>query len=199
VKFRHLAACAVAVLTLIGLSGCRTKVGSAAFVGGDRITDGDVGKYLTVKSTPYSNQRGNEVRPRSLVLGVLIQEQLFEKALAANGVAATDAELDKVKDDVLRGVSEEQLTSEITKSNFTGSFEPLYLRSQELFVLFGQRAGARSAEDVVAALNKVGIRVQVSPRYGTWNGSHLSLENGLDPGLSSVLTLESTAAPTPAP
>ena len=198
-RLRRIGACAVAVLALAGLSACRTKAGAAAFVGGHRITDGDITRYLTVKSTPYPNQQGAEVRPKSLVLATLIQEKLFEKALAVKGPPATNAELDKLKSDVLQGATEAQLTTEITSSNFTASFEAQYLRSRELFGLFGQRSGATTSDEVVANLNKLGIRVQVSPRYGAWNGPQLALDNGVDPALSSVLSLEPTATPSPSP
>jgi hypothetical protein len=191
----------VVVLALAGLSACRTKAGAAAFVGGHRITDSDVNKFLTVKSTPYTNQSGTEVRPRSVVLATLIQEQLLEKALTANGGAPTDAELGTLKASVLQGATDEQLTTQITGSNFKAAFEPLYIRSQELFGLFGQRTKAQSSQELVAGLDKIGIRVQVSSRYGTWDSTQLALKNGLDPGLSGVLTLDPTtsAAPSPQP
>jgi len=197
VRLGRIAACAAAALALCGLAACGggTKAGAAAFVGGTRITDGDVNRYLTVQSTPYSNGQGQEIRPRVVVLQTLILQQLLEKALAANGGPPSQAELDKVREGVLQGATEEQLTAQITKSNFTESFEPVYLRTQELFAIYGLRARATSADEVITSVNNRDIGVQVSPRYGTWDAKQFALQGeALAPGLSGVLT--TGAAPT---
>jgi hypothetical protein len=196
VRFRRIALCAAAALALCGLAACgNSKAGAAAFVGGTRITDADVNRYLTVRSTPYSGGQGQEIRPRVVVLQTLILQQLLSKALVASGGPASQSELDRVHDSVLQGATEEQLTSEITKSNFTASFEPIYLRTQELFAVYGERARATSADAVINSINKRGIGVQVSPRYGTWDTSQFGLRgDAVAPGLSGVLTT-GTAAP----
>jgi hypothetical protein len=190
-----------AALALCGLAACdSSKAGAAAFVGGNRISDADVNGYLTVKSTPYPNGQGQDIHPRVVVLQTLILQQLLEKALAANGGPATESEMAQVHDSVLQGATEEQLTSQITKSNFTASFEPVYLRTQELFAVLGQRLHATSAEEVIAAVNKHDIGVQVSPRYGTWDPSQFGLRgDALAPGLSGVLTTGSTTSAPPSP
>ena len=193
-RLRRIAACAAVALALCGLAACGgTKAGAAAFVGGTRITDGDVNRYLTVQSTPYSNGQGQEIRPRVVVLQTLILQQLLEKALAANGGPPSQAELDKVREGVLQGATEEQLTAQITKSNFTESFEPVYLRTQELFAIYGLRARATSADEVITSVNNRDIGVQVSPRYGTWDAKQFALQGeALAPGLSGVLTTGAT-------
>jgi hypothetical protein len=201
VSLRRIAFCAAAALALCGVAACgNSKPGAAAFVGGTRITDGDVNRYLTVQSTPYSNGQGQEIRPKVVVLQTLILQQLLEKALAANGGPPSQAELDKVRDSVLQGATEEQLTSQITKSNFTPSFEQAYLRAQELFAIYGQRTRATSADEVIASVNERDIGVQVSPRYGTWDAKQFALQaEALAPGLTSVLTTGSTTSAPPSP
>jgi hypothetical protein len=187
------------VLVLAGLSACDTKAGAAAFVGGDRISDGDVSRFLTAKSTPYRNNAQAEVRPKSLVLATLIQQRLLEHGLAAKGGAPTDAELDAFKTGVLQGLSDDQLTAEITGSNYTAAFEAAFVRAQEMFALLGQRVGATTGGEVIAALDQMNVPVRVSARYGTWDGSQLALRNGVDPELSPVLTLEPTTPAAAAP
>jgi hypothetical protein len=200
VRFRRIAACAAAALALCGLAACGTKAGAAAFVGGTRISDADVNQYLTVQATPYSNGQGQEIRPRVVVLQTLILQELLQQALAKSGGPATDSELAQVRDSVLQGATEEQLTSQITKSNFDASFEPVYLRTQELFAVLGERAHATSADEVIAAVNKHNIGVQVSPRYGTWDSKQFGLQgDALAPGLSAVLTTGSTGSAPPTP
>jgi hypothetical protein len=195
VRLRRIGLCAAAVLALCGLAACETKAGAAAFVGGTRISDSDVNGYLTVQSTPYAGGQGQEVRPRIVVLETLVQQQLLEHALAAAGGPASQAELDQVHDSILQGATEEQLTAQITKSNFTASFEPVYLRTQELFAVYGQRTHATSAAAVITSVNKHDIGVQVSPRYGAWDSAQFSLQgDALAPGLSAVLTT-GTASP----
>lgn len=145
---------------------------------------------MTPQSTPYSNSNGQEVRPRVVVLQTLILERLLDKALATNGGPASQAELDRVRDSVLQGTTEEQLTSEITKSNFTAAFEPIYVRTQELIGVYGARTHATSADAIIASVNKHNIGVQVSPRYGTWDASQLALSGeGVASGLTGVLTI----------
>ena len=195
-RFRRIGLCAAAALALGGLAACgNSKAGAAAFVGGTRISDADVNRYLTVRSTPYSSGQGQEIRPRVVVLQTLILQQLLSKALVASGGPASQSELDQVHDSVLQGATEEQLTSEITKSNFTASFEPVYLRTQELFAVYGERARATSADAAINSINKRGIGVQVSPRYGTWDASQFGLRgDAIASGLSGVLTT-GTASP----
>jgi hypothetical protein len=192
-------ACAAALVALAGLSACDTNAGAAAFVGGDRITEADVTKYLTPTSTPYSNSSGGEVRPKSLVLQTLIREQIFAKALAQHGGNPTASELARAKSSILQGSSDEQLTAQITQTGFAAAFEPVFVSSNEFGAIFAQRLGAQSDQDVINALNKLGIKVSVSPRYGQWNSTQLALQNGVDPGLSGVLTLPSTSSPPPSP
>jgi hypothetical protein len=128
------------------------------------------------------------------VLQTLIAQQVLEQALAANGGAASQAELDQLRDSVLQGSTEAQLTSEITKSNFTASFEPVYVRTQELFGVYGKRTNATSSDEVIASVNKHDIGVQVSPRYGTWDASQFGLQGaGVASGLTSVLTIGSAS------
>ena len=189
-RLRRIAAGAVAALALCGLAACSSKAGAAAFVGGTRISDADVNRYLTVRSTPYSNGQGQQVLPRVVVLQTLIAQQVLEKALAANGGPASQSELDQLHDSVLQGATEEQLTSQITKSNFTASFEPVYVRTQELFGVYAKRANATSADAVITSVNKHNIGVQVSPRYGSWDASQFGLQGeGVASGLTSVLTI----------
>jgi hypothetical protein len=196
VRLRRIAAGAAAALALCGLAACSTKAGAAAFVGGTRISDADVNQYLTVQSTPYSNGQGSEVRPRVVVLQTLIAQQLLDKALAADGGPPSQEELDQVRDSVLQGATDEQLTAQITKSNFTASFEPVYVRTQELFAVYGERSHATSADAVIESVNKHNIGVQVSPRYGTWDAEQFGLQgDALATGLSGVLTTGTSSAP----
>jgi hypothetical protein len=182
-------------VALTGLAACNTKPGAAAFVGETRIPDSDVTSYLTVQSTPYSNGNGSEIRPRVVVLQTLIVQQLLEQALAAGGGPASQSELNQMRDSVLQGATEEQLTAQITKSNYTASFEPVYIRTQELFGVYGNRIHATSADAVIASVNKHDIGVEVSPRYGTWDAAQFALQaDGMASGLSSVLTT-GTASP----
>ena len=44
---------AVAAVAVLGLTGCDSKIGTAAVVGGHRVSDSDVSQYLTVKAKPF--------------------------------------------------------------------------------------------------------------------------------------------------
>ena len=175
VRLRKIGIAVVAVLALAGLSACDTKAGAAAVVGGERIDEADVTKYLTTNAVPYKNSSGTEVRPKSFVLQTLIRERMFTKALAEHGGPATSSELAGIKPGVLQGSTDEQVTSQITKTGYDASFEPLLIRATELVGLFAQRLGAQSDQDILTALDKLHLNVQVNPRYGRWTPAQLRL------------------------
>lgn len=194
---RFLITALAATLAVAGLAGCRTNVGVAARVDGHRISESDVNGYLTpggvdkAVADEATSQGGQISAPRSQVLQVLIQEQLFRKLLAKRGIRPTQSDLAKVHDEAaaavlrtdLRGAAlDAALDKRLPAFGIKKSFRPLLLRTQAMEYLFVKAAGNQAQ----AELTKAHVPVSVSPRYGAWDPKTLQLGN--DPVLPSFVS-----------
>jgi SurA-like protein len=203
VRRRFLITALAASLAVAGLAGCRTNVGVAARVDGHRITESDVNAYLAPGGVDKqvvadATAQGSQVpAPRSQVLQVLIQEQLFRKVLKLRGIRPSAADLAKVHDESaaavlrteLRGAAlDAALDKRLPAFGIKKSFRPLLLRTQALEYLFVKAAGDKAQ----AELTKADVSVSVSPRYGAWDPKTLQLGN--DPVLPSFVTAQTAAA-----
>jgi len=199
VRRRFLITAVAASLAVAGLAGCRTNVGVAARVEGQRITESDVNSYLAPggvdkKVADEANAQGNQIpAPRSQVLQVLIQEQVFRRVLAQQGIRPTATDLAKVHDEAaaavlqteLRGTAlDAALDERLPAFGIKKSFRPVLLRTQELEFLFVKNAGGKAQSQ----LTKADVSVSVSPRYGAWDPKSLTLGN--DPVLPSFVTAQ---------
>jgi hypothetical protein len=186
VRRRILTTALAATLAVAGLAGCQSNVGVAARVNGHRITESSVNSYLErtgVDKTLASqaNAQGQPISaPRSQVLQTLIQEQIFRKVLADQGIHPTASDLAKVHDQAAASVMQTQLTGteldtaldkRLPAFGIKSSFRPTLLRTQQLEYLFLKKVG----DQAQAALTKANVHVSVSPRYGAWDAKTLSL------------------------
>lgn len=185
VKLRKTSAVVVAALAVAGLAGCKTNVGTAATVNGSRITESDVNDFVT----PTGSQNGGQtVPPRTLVLEFLVQEKVFENTLRAlskthqlpsEGVLASyhDAAASVLFQTSLTGKElDAAIAKGLPKSGVRASFAKTYLRASELeyAIIKGQKLN--QLPDLVAVVKKAGVHVSVAPRYGTWRPASLSID-----------------------
>lgn len=200
---RTLAVAALAVIVTAGLSGCQNKVGLAASVGGHRISESDVGKYLTVKAVPFTvqGQSGSTtIVPKVYALQALIVNELFDKALAdTKGGAPSKAELAAATNSVTSGASEAQQSAQYTKYGFAKNFAQLDIRGSALEGILAQRVGATTtAAPILAEIAKLKIPISVSGRYGAWDPKTLSIsESGGVPSFVRFATSPAAPAATP--
>jgi SurA N-terminal domain len=202
VSRRFLITAVAASLAVAGLAGCRTNVGVAARVDGHRITESDVNRYLAPSGVDKqvadqaTSQGGQVPAPRSQVLQVLIQEQLFRRVLADQGIRPSEGDLAKVHDESaaavlqtdLRGIAlDTALDKRLPAFGIKKSFRPALLRTQELEFLFVKKAGGKAQSQ----LTKANISVSVSPRYGAWDPKTLTLGN--DAVLPSFVTAQTSS------
>jgi len=202
VRRRILTAALAATLAVAGLAGCQSNVGVAARVDGHRITESSVNNYLESSGVDktlasQASAQGQQISaPRSQVLQTLIQEQVFRKALAEQGVHPSASDLANVHDQAAASVMQTQLTGSALDTaldkrlpafGIKSSFRPTLLRTQQLEYLFLKKVG----DQAQAALTKADIPVSVSPRYGAWDPKTLSL------GTEAVLPSFVTPQPTP--
>jgi hypothetical protein len=190
VRLRKLSAVLAAVaLCTTGLAGCRTNVGTAASVGGVRISESDVNNYVTVKGADPSlvasaRKQGQDVSPKSEVLQYLIQERLFRKVLAAHGGVPNAGTLAANQNAATTLLFQTQLTgsalkkalvSGLTRSGVRPTFAQRYLTVQTLEYTLIKRQQLSQFAQLAALVNKSGARVSVSPRYGKWDTANLQL------------------------
>lgn len=187
-KVRALVVLPVVAAATLGLSACDTKVGAAAVVNGNRVSEQTLNKYLTPKSQPIPSSNGASTPPRQFVLSTLVQIEAYKRVLAAIGGQPSDSDLAKAKDVLLQGGSEDQLRQNVTSLGLAPSFTDAFLRSQELLSMLRQRLSSAAA--AAAAVKKADLHVSINPRYGTWNDQSLSLVGLSKKQFAPLLTLD---------
>lgn len=187
-RVRRVAASAAVLLALAGLSACRTKVGAAAYVDGKRISQGDVNKYLqagyTMPSATPGQQQQNEP-PRILALDTMIESRLLTELLGRSlGGVPTADDLSGLHDKALAvqlqlqlqgSDADKQLNDALVKSGVTDSFTSVFLRNLELKQAVIDKINATSQNDIAAAIKKLGVKVSVNERYGSWSADTAAL------------------------
>lgn len=196
---------AVAAVAVLGLTGCDSKIGTAAVVGGHRVSDSDVSQYLTVNAKPFSvqSQTGTPqtIVPRGYVLTALIREELFSKALAkTSGGAPSQSEVTAAEQQLTQGASQAQQDKQYTQYGFKASFASLDLRDSALEGLLAQRVGATTdAGPIFKAIENLHLGVSVSARYGSWDESSLALKTDPADGAPSFVQLNVASYANEAP
>lgn len=179
-RVRYLGAAAAAVLALAGLAGCKSNVGQAAVINGQRISESDVSQYLTPDAQPVNEQDQNgasvQVSPRSFVLSQLINEQLgFAILHAVPAVSSvTPQQIDSQLHNDLNGKSPRQVAESLGLHGYTDAFYHIVLRVQEISSVLRQQSGTA----VNKAISTIHFRVSVSPRYGRWDNKQLRFTAG---------------------
>jgi hypothetical protein len=187
VRFRALGAAVAVVLAVAGLAGCRTNVGTAAWVDGHRITDSDVKELVTPTGIDPSlaaqaaAQHQQIQPPKSQVLTFLIQEAVYEDTLAAENVKYTEGKLTSVHDaaiseffqGTLSGTAfENKLAQRLPKFGIDSSFIAKLVRVAELKYLLHVN---NQNTPLNTLIERAKISVTVSPRYGTWEPKSLAV------------------------
>lgn len=202
-----LGAAAVAVLAAATLSACRTNVGNAATIDGHRVSESDVGSYLTPKAQAVAEQDSSggslNVPARSFVLETIIVDRLLARIVdALPGDPPTKGALAKIRQQGLAGSSESAVAKKSGVIGFTAAFNTVWVHSKILNTVLGN-AQQQGGIDVRTLAAKTRFPVSVNPRYGTWDRATFSLLSGSDAGLPDFLKLQPSHPPaasgTPAP
>jgi hypothetical protein len=211
-KLTAVAALAGLALGVGGLTACDSKVGQAAIVDGHRISESDLGDYVTPAGASASvlaaaSSANQHVYPKTEVVQLLVQQRLFERALAKNGGVPSEGELAKLHDQAASTflgtqLAGKQLDDYLAKQQgsygYSARYAKLLLRTVELEGALAVKIRARSLAELSAAVNKLHLRVQVNPRYGKWSPKTLSL-GAPDSDLPDFLKLKGASTPAPSP
>jgi hypothetical protein len=193
VRLRTLGAVAAMVLVAAGLAGCRTNVGVAATIDGQRVTETQVNDYLTPSAKPVViTSGGTALPPRSFVVNTLIEEKLFAKLLAATPAGLpSDGQLSSIQTTDLAGKSVHAIATQLHVVGYTSDFEQKYIGVEVLGSLLSKESS--QGVDVNTLANKLKFPVSVNPRYGTWDRASFTVATGAQDGLPGFLTLQPTA------
>ena len=187
------------VLCALSATACQSKAGAAAVIDGQRISDSDVSQYVQAGVGAVQQSDGTTVVPKHVVVDSLIQTQLYEKALAANGGPATPAELDAAKQAVLSGHTSAELESQVLKpAGLKPNFTDVFLTSHALTQVLVTRLGITQNTQLLAVLDKLHTNVEVSARYGEWDAPNFGFSTAANAGVPSFVTF-GTPAPVPSP
>ncbi|MDT4902219.1 MAG: hypothetical protein QOH52_235 [Pseudonocardiales bacterium] len=199
-RVRALSAVAAVVLAAAGLSGCRTNVGVAATVDGQRITESDINQFITVNAKPVVEQNSSggsvTISPRPFVLETLIDVQLLAKLLAATpGGAPSESTIATATAKGLNGSTLTKVAEGAGLHGYTAAFDQQWVRSRVLGTILNNEA--QQGLDVRAIVAKVPFPVSVNPRYGTWDKANLHLASDGNAGLPTFIQLQPTSTTAP--
>ncbi len=189
---RGVAACAALVIGVSGLTACRTNVGSAATIDGHRVSETQVGDYLTGSAAPIKGSSGSQsTDPKPFVLEILIDERLYPKLLRAAKVGSPGkGQLTTLRRQYLAGKSVKAAAEGLGVKGYSAGFNSLIIDIEVYATLLNQAQSAGT--DVSSIALKLHFPVKVNPRYGTWDKSTLALKSGSTAGVPGYLTLQSS-------
>lgn len=199
-RLRAITAAAAAVLAVAGVAGCRSNVGQAAVIDGQRVTESQVSDYLTADAKAISVQENDgttsSIAPKPFVLDILIERRLYEKLLAKTPAGApTAAQLGTLQRSYLKGVSAKTAVERLGAVGYTRTFDSLIVDVQVMATVLNSEQ--QQGLDVSTIASKLKFPVSVNPRYGTWNAKELRLDYTGSAGLPSFLKLRSSSVTAP--
>jgi hypothetical protein len=185
------------MLVVTGLAGCRTNVGTALRIDGHRISESSVNAYVTPDAQPVpvqlSQTKTVQAAPRSIVAQTLIDLVSYRKIIAQTPAGLpTTAQLQQVEKSLLAGKSAEAFATSNGIKGFTSAFDAKFVERQAYDSIIGQESS--NGVDVQKAVSAIKISVTVSPRYGTWDRTSLSILGAKYANTPSYLTLQTPAS-----
>ena len=207
---RRTAVIALAASAVAVLSGCSAETahpGAAAVVGDQRIAvstlQADVAAYRTAAAKVSGVQEGASVSSQTLQL--LVEAQLVQQTLAAEGVTITEGQVQTAE---AQGASQQGSAQGLSQAfvqqlSLAPSAMDTYFRLQLGYVALLEKAGVDPSSTAAGtdlqkilstAAKKLGV--QVNPRYGVWSDAKLSLAAPGAPWLKATPSASASANPS---
>ncbi|MEE4493412.1 MULTISPECIES: SurA N-terminal domain-containing protein [unclassified Streptomyces] len=199
----------LAAAPLLAACGSQAHPGAAALVGGDRITVATVqGQVADVRQAQDSskqaaqitNQSGQLVRAK---LHGLILDRVLDKASADAGVTVSRAEIQQMRQSaVAQYKGEAGLRAAVLQERWIAPDQiDAFLREQVQLNKLGQAlgadpttpAGTKVLGDALTKASK-SLKVDVNPRFGTWNNQQIQLAEYKAPWITQVTKPAQSAA-----
>jgi hypothetical protein len=188
---------ALAAAVALLLSGCGpAKTGAAAIVGDTQISMSDINGYVVeldenqLASSGFTSSQAQTAASRSLVLRFVIGEEVSTQALKELGLDPTPAELEAAHDEGITLVlgsnpqnlsgdaADAELASELEQVGVSADFLDVFLRYAEQMAILADALHVTSLSAVGSAIDKMGIDVQVNPRFGEWSFQTMDVVGG---------------------
>lgn len=187
---RILSACILAVLAMTGLAACQTKLGQAASVDNQQLSDSALSGYIQPGATPYNDPNsGSQVVPKLFVIENWVRNQLVTDAINAKGGAPKPEEVAAARTALIGAGSVDQAEKAYNKLGYTNKFGDLIVDQSALLVVLIQRIApgistsqaisvlqnGQAGSELIKAINAAKAKVDVSRRYGNWDAKALSV------------------------
>lgn len=202
-------AAAAAVFAAAGLTACSSQPGAAAFVDNNRISQSEIGQYLTPAgvapsaSAAAASQGQSLESPKLDVVNLLVQQEVWKASLSRTpGGIPSEAELAKLHDSAAATFLGTQTTgsnldaliaAQEGQYGYTSAYGDLLLTTIELEAALVKRLNVSSLQELSAAVAKYHIPIKVSAVYGKWDPANLSLTSP-NAAVPTFITIPSTAA-----
>ncbi|WP_328948877.1 SurA N-terminal domain-containing protein [Streptomyces sp. NBC_00184] len=194
---------------LLAACGSQAHPGAAAIVGGDRITVASVqGQVEEVRQAQDTSKQAAQITNQSGQLGRaklhgLILDRVLDKASADAGVTVTRAEIQQMRQQAAAQYKGEAgLRAAVLQERWIAPDQiDAFLREQIQLTKLGQAlgadpttpAGTKTLGDALTKASKA-LKVDVNPRFGTWNNQQIQLAEYKAPWITQVTKPAQSAA-----
>lgn len=194
---------------LLTACGSQAHPGAAAVVGGDRITVATVqGQVADVRQAQDASEQSAQITSQSGQLGRaklhgLILDRVLDKASEDAGVSVTRAEIQQMRAQaVAQYKGEDGLRAAVLQERWIAPDQiDAFLREQIQLTKLGQAlgadpstpAGTKVLGDALTKASKA-LKVDVNPRFGTWNNQQIQLAEYKAPWITQVTKPAQSAA-----
>ncbi|MER7726527.1 SurA N-terminal domain-containing protein [Streptomyces sp. NPDC096323] len=204
-----LSAALLTAAPLLAACGNQAHPGAAAIVGGDRITVATVqGQVADVRRAQDTSEQAAQITNQSGQLGRaklhgLILDRVLDRATADAGVTVTRAEIQQMRQQaVAQYKGEDGLRAAVLQERWIAPGQiDAFLREQVQLTKLGQAlgadpttpAGTKILGDALSKASKA-LKVDVNPRFGTWNNQQIQLADYKAPWITQVTKPAQSAA-----
>jgi hypothetical protein len=193
---RRAVAAALCMLATVPLAACNTEqIGAAAVVGEERISVAELQEQVRDlgESLPDGAATGDQSVVQHEILQRMIRSELIAAVARDEGVEVSEAEVDAFIEEQIRPQAPDgDLGPLLAQNNLTEDSLRTSVRDQLVATELIARLGGE--QELIERLTEKAdeLGVEVSPRYGRWDGIVLEQSSG------SISTPESAPTETPA-
>ncbi|MFE9425219.1 hypothetical protein ACFYNO_19850 [Kitasatospora sp. NPDC006697] len=188
-----------AVVAALALSACGSqppRPGAAALIGPDKITIAAVEARVAEFRTQAAQLPAGQYQEQAGLVGATVSGMVFDQvvahALDDHGLAVTDSEVGRLRDEQTaawggeQGLEQMLLLKHAVPAKEIDSFYREQLGLQKLAAMNGQQLGTADGNKAVHQLLTEAsneLKVTVNPRYGSWDPAQAVLDGPSEPWL----------------
>lgn len=184
-SFRRSAAIIAGLVLAASLTGCAGRAGAAAVIGDEVISDRELSALVRESEQVADRfQLAGQVTTAEITASALtwlVRARLFERITAEEGISITDGEVDDVLASAEDDLGKDELSARLALAGVPPTRVREYARS---FVANGKVLEALGQDS--EALRRLLVdysgryKVEVAPRYGSWDTEQLVITSAVD-------------------